>query len=393
MGALRIAHLSDTHLGYRAFYKADPVTGRNQRALDIERAYEIVISDILTRDVDLVIHSGDVFHHTRPAYSAMRAFVRQTRRLEMAGVPALVIAGNHETPRLRTSGSVFSVLELALPEVRFVTGYDLETVAFEKLNLRVVAIPHGRLADPLPPVVYPERGVTNVLVLHGLVPGLALGGRIREPGEEELTEALLDPEFDYIALGHYHQAAHPRRNAWYAGSTERIGWGDERVEPGYWLVELAGPGSEPGLTRVPIETRPMRTLPAVNGEGLTARELADRVLEELSRLGQPDAIARVELRNTPRPVHREAEALLRREAHDLVWWLHVHPPTDIFAPFTKRDDVVMADVCTMFDRFVKEREPSYDPAFAEEFRQRGRRALEEALRDADLSIAPEDAVA
>ncbi|MER3437278.1 MAG: hypothetical protein C4346_06635 [Chloroflexota bacterium] len=178
MGALRIAHLSDTHLGYRAFYKADPVTGRNQRALDIERAYETVISDILTRDVDLVIHSGDVFHHTRPAYSAMRAFVRQTRRLETAGVPVVVIAGNHETPRLRTSGSVFSVLELALPEVRFVTGYDLETVPFAKLNLRVVAIPHGRLADPLPPVVYPERGVTNVLVLHGLVPGLALGGSL-----------------------------------------------------------------------------------------------------------------------------------------------------------------------------------------------------------------------
>jgi len=214
-----------------------------------------------------------------------------------------------------------------------------------------------------------------------------------DPRLEELTEELLDPEFDYIALGHYHQAAHPRRNAWYAGSTERIGWGDERVEPGYWLVELAGPGAEPLMTRVPIETRPMRTLPAVNGEGVTARELADRVLEALARLGQPEAMTRVELRNTPRPVRREAEALLRREAHQYVWWLQIYSPADILAPFARRDDVVTADVCTLFDRFVTEREKDYDPAFAEAFRQRGRRALEEALRDADLTIALEDAVA
>ncbi|GIW05072.1 MAG: hypothetical protein KatS3mg059_1692 [Thermomicrobiales bacterium] len=393
MTAIRIAHVSDTHLGYRAFYKTDPATGRNQRAIDIERAYETVISDILTRNVDLVIHSGDVFHHTRPAYSTMRAFVRQTRRLEEARVPVVVIAGNHETPRLRTSSSVFSVLELALPEVRFVTGYDLDTVPFAAFNLRVVAVPHGRLADPLPPMVYPERGMINILVTHGLVPGMAVGGRIREPGEEEIGEGLLDPEFDYIALGHFHQADHPRRNAWYAGSTERIGWGDERVEPGYWLVEIAGPGAEPAMTRVPIETRPMRTLPAVNGEGLSARDVADRVLDALARLGQPEAITRVELRNTPRPVRREAEALLRREAHEYVWWLQVYSPADILAPFARRDDVMTADVCTLFDRFVTEREKDYDPAFAEAFRQRGRRALEEALHDADLSSVPEDGAA
>ncbi|MER3485184.1 MAG: hypothetical protein C4345_03605 [Chloroflexota bacterium] len=101
----------------------------------------------------------------------------------------------------------------------------------------------------------------------------------------------------------------------------------------------------------------------------------------------------MELRNTPRPVRREAEALLRREAHQYVWWLQIYSPADILAPFARRDDVVTADVCTLFDRFVTEREKDYDPAFAEAFRQRGRRALEEALRDADLTIALEDAVA
>ena len=135
MKPLRIAHLSDTHLGYRAYYKTDPATGRNQRSVDIEHAYERAVSDILTRGVDLVIHSGDVFHHARPAYSAMRAFVRQSRRLEQAKLPVLVIGGNHDTPRLRTSGSVFSVLELALPDITFVAGYEQETVPFKDFDL------------------------------------------------------------------------------------------------------------------------------------------------------------------------------------------------------------------------------------------------------------------
>lgn len=393
MRPVRIAHLSDTHLGYRAFYKADPQTGRNQRSVDVERAYETVISDILTRNVDLVIHSGDVFHHTRPTYAAMRAFVRQTRRLEEAGLPVLVIAGNHDTPRLRASGSVFSVLELALPKVRFVTGYDQETIPYESLNLVVCAVPHGRLAEPVPPTVFPEPGAINVLVTHGLVPNLEIRGRQRELGEEELTEVMLDPEFDYIALGHYHEAKKPRQNAWYAGSTERMGWGDERVQPGYWLVELSGPGQPPEVTRVPIETRPMRTLPSVNGEGYDARDIADRVLKMLEDLGQPDAIARVELRHTPRPIRLEAERILRNEAQKFVWWLQVYSPADILAPFSRGGEPISADIGEMFDAFVTEREKEYDPAFAAAFRQRGRRALEEAMREADAAGATEDAVA
>src|SRR5262245_53586128 len=168
MKPLRLAHLSDTHLGYRAYYKTDPATGRNQRAVDIEHAYERAVSDILTRGVDLVIHSGDVFHHARPAYSAMRAFVRQSRRFEQAKLPVLVIGGNHDTPRLRISGSVFSVLELALPEIKFVAGYEQDTVPYKEFDLEITAIPHGKLADPIPPLVIPTAGVRNILVTHGL---------------------------------------------------------------------------------------------------------------------------------------------------------------------------------------------------------------------------------
>jgi exonuclease SbcD len=169
MQPFRLAHISDTHLGYRALFKSDPSSGRNQRAVDVEQAYEIAIGDILTRDVQLVIHAGDVFHHTRPTWAALRSFVRQTRRLTEAGIPVVVIGGNHDTPRLRTSGSVFSVMELALPGVRFVCDYEQETVMIDELELALHAVPHGKLASPIPPSIFPIPGKRNVLMTHGLV--------------------------------------------------------------------------------------------------------------------------------------------------------------------------------------------------------------------------------
>jgi DNA repair exonuclease SbcCD nuclease subunit len=392
MSQLRIAHLSDTHLGYRAYYKTDPVTGRNQRAVDIEHAYERAVSDILTRGVDLVIHSGDVFHHARPAYSAMRAFVRQSRRFEQASLPVVVIGGNHDTPRLRTSGSVFSVLDLALPGIRFVSGYEQETVTFEDLNLEVTAVPHGKLADPMPPLVIPTAGAINVLITHGLVPGMTVKGHRREPGEEEIADSLLDAEFDYIALGHYHEPDRPRRNAWYAGSTERIGWGDEPVEPGYNLVELAAPGEPPVVTHIPLEARPMRTLYPVDGEGRDARAIADLVLERLTELALPEALVRVQIVNAQRPIRREAESILRREAQDFVWWLHVYSPADILAAFGERkSEATPTDVRALFDEFVVER--AYESDFAAAFAERGRQALDQALRESETIGSTEDTAA
>src|SRR5215213_7994951 len=278
MKPLRIAHLSDTHLGYRAYYKTDPATGRNQRAVDIEHAYEQAVSDIVTRDVDLIIHSGDVFHHARPAYSAMRSFVRQTRRIEQAKLPMLVIGGNHDTPRLRTSGSVFSVLELALPDVQFVCGYDQETLLLDQFDLAVTAVPHGKLTDPLGPSAFPVPERRNILVTHGLVHGLQLKGGQREPGEEDIADHLLDEEFDYVALGHYHVHQKVRHNAWYSGSTERMGFGDEDVDPGYAIVELGGPSAGAEVTHIPLEARPMKTIAPVDCENRSTREIADIVL-------------------------------------------------------------------------------------------------------------------
>ncbi len=391
MAPLRFAHISDTHLGYRTLFRADPESGRNQRAVDIERAYETAIDDILTRDVQVVIHGGDVFHHTRPTWAALRCFVRQTRRLTDAGILVIVIGGNHDTPRLRTSGSVFSVMELALPGIRFVCEYDQETIFLDELNLAVHAIPHGKLADPIGPSAFAVPGKRNVLVTHGLVSTLKLHGQHREPGEEEIADFLLDETFDYIALGHYHVYQKVAHNAWYSGSTERMGFGDEDVTPGYAIVELSDPALGPEVTHIPLEARPMKTIAAVDCEGRSAREIAEIVLDRVSRFAEPESMVRVELKEASRPVRREVESILRRESISLCWNLQVFSRSDVLAtPGERQVGTGATDIRTLFDEFVAGR--GYEPAFAAHFTERGRRALDDAFRAQDAS-APEDGAA
>ncbi|MFT4037683.1 MAG: exonuclease SbcCD subunit D [Thermomicrobiales bacterium] len=389
---LRIAHVADTHLGYSGAGRSDPESGRNQRLVDFERAFEAVISDILTRDVDLVIHAGDVFHHTRPAWSTLAHFVQQMRRLDAAGIPAVVIAGNHDTPRLRTTGSLYTLLGFALPRVEFITGYASDYRTFPDLDLVVHGVPHGSLVNPDPPYVFEEPGQRNVVVTHGVAAGAKMAGS-REQGETDLRGNLLDTTFDYVAMGHIHLRQQLGMNAVYSGSTERTSWGDQGAMTGYALVTLGEPGRLPQIEFIDTPARPMETLPAIDGAERTARDLADMILDRAGALGLPEAMVRVELRNTPRPLFREVDAIVRRETGDAAWQIRLTVPGEVLDPLGRDGPQSMADLnpISMFRTYVAGKRDSgaYEMAFADAFETQGVAALEGAIRRLDEATANE----
>ena len=390
---LRIAHLADTHLGYAMYGKADPVSGRNQRAVDVESSFAAAIDDVLRRNVDLVLHAGDVFHHTRPSWSTLAHFVRQMRRLEIAGIPAVVIAGNHDTPRLRTTGSVYGLLALALPGVRFIAGYEVESETFDHLGVTVHGVPHGALTNPDPPLLLPDRARRNIVVTHGVAPGIAVK-QAHEPGEVNLTPNLLASDLDYVALGHVHLRAQAGTNAWYSGATERTSWNDQAAEPGYALVSIGGEHRIPAVEFVDVPARPMATLSPIDGADRTAADLADMILARAGALDMPDAMVRVELLNTPRPLFRETDAIVRRQTASVAWHIRLTAPgEDIEFGISRISDLRELHPVRMFAEFVQEREASgaYEPAFAAAFRERGLRALEEAIQRAQVQSAVEGA--
>ncbi len=391
---VRIAHFSDTHLGYRATGKFDQESGRNQRTVDVDLAFTRVIDDILDRGVDGVIHSGDVFHHARPTWQSLRHFIRQMRRLEQAHIPTLVIAGNHDTPRIRTGGSAYSVLELALPDTRFVADYDdvHDITTFGNHDIHVHAIPHGALTNPDPVLPQIVPGKRNVMVVHGTVSGILPTGLQTEPAEQILDGNLLDPDFDYIALGHIHQHQQAAPKAWYAGSIERFGWGDITALPGYNLVTIGAPGDEVTVEHIDIRARPMIALKPCYGDGKSARDVADTVLDQLKSLAQPTAMTRVEFRGTARPLRRETQSLLKRETDEFVWLLEIAPEKTVFVTDAGEpvfDDSAL-DLHALFNEFVALRKGTYpSEAFTAMLLERGGRALTDAMV-AEENPTPED---
>lgn len=387
MAIRTIAHISDTHLGYRAHFRSDQ-NGRNLRSVDVETGYERVVDDILSfGNIDLIVHTGDVFHQSRPSYSAQRCFIEQTRRLESLGVPIVVIAGNHDTPQLRTPGTVFSVLELALPRVTFVTGYTEAVLEFPDLNLNVVAIPHGRLVSGPIRNIEPVASRQTILLTHGLAPTLADSPR-HELGEIYLTQDLLSTGYQAILLGHFHEHRKINSNTWYAGSTDRIGWNDEAHNP-CWSVVTLGENGEVSASDRRIECRQMITLGAYDCEAQSARQIATGVLEAARAFARPDALVRIELLNVDRRERRSAEAIVRRDPGNTYLCLQMYTRQDTTALFNEDvrmdESVRMKGIADLFADFCAEQ--PYDEGFRKRFMEQGRSAIEAAVRQSENVLA------
>ncbi len=400
---LRIAHLADTHLGFSALTRLCPTTGRNQRAVDIEHAFAAAVDHIIASgDIDLVLHAGDVFHHSRPPMQTLIFFVQQMRRLEAAGIPTIVIGGNHDTPRLRNAGSVLDLCAVACRNVQFATGYDWERFPLILKGRKVVvtAVPHGAFTNEQPPnAMLTEGEAVNILVAHGSF-DLAVQ-HDRRGGADEIEDALLDPRYDYIALGHWHIHERKRANTFYSGSTERIGLSDLTAKPGYVRVAVGGDG--PAVEHVPLPARDHLTLPIVHGEELGAEAIVAQVVRHLERetaARRAEAMVLCGVRDTALGVDREVVRMLR--GLDIVkeCWAFVPDVRAVRAPGALvEESSPIGQLLDEFGEFVATRAASgvYEPAFAASFRERGRALLEEALRGGEeahpVAAAPEPVAA
>jgi hypothetical protein len=151
------------------------------------------------------------------------------------------------------------------------------------------------------------------------------------------------------------------------------------------MVELGEPDSMPTVTHVPIETRPMLALKPVYPSSASARDVADRVLGELQKLQQPEAMVSVALRDFDRPARREIESILRRESGEFVWLVHFAAERQfLLEPSLQRETVQTTDLRTLFAQFVEERTGAeLSKEFATKFLERGDRALELAIATAE----------
>jgi DNA repair exonuclease SbcCD nuclease subunit len=286
---MRIAHISDTHLGFSELRHVDPETGINVREADAYRAFERALNRILELKPDLLVHSGDLFDRPHPPNRAIVTALKGFSRLAEAGIPSVVVAGNHSQPNLRGTGCILEALEVV---PRLAAIFDRPR-RVRVGDASVQGVPHGtdeeELRRNVEAAAPDPRAARNILVLHA---------GLRNGPPREWNEALVPRElvvrqserFDYVALGHYHRAMKIAPMAWYAGSTERFHPSESGYDKGFLSVDL-----ERREARFePVPTRPILDLEPLDGTGMNPARIAQLVSDRIRPL-PAGAIARLTL--------------------------------------------------------------------------------------------------
>ena len=280
-------------------------------------AFTRAIDGVIAERPDVVVIAGDLFHAVRPTNAAILHAVREFSRLQrlLPGVPVVVIAGNHDTPRSTDTTSIFGLLhEIGVQ----VADQAARRFAFPDLDLAILAVPHQALFEEPRLAVEPSgRAKHQVLVIHGETPELFGADRsMAEPGGAMLTPVELRGPWNYVALGHYHVQCEVGEHQWYAGALDYCSpnpWGELHVEAKAnrggkgWLMFDVDTGR---TTRHAIEApRRFLDLDPLDAADMTAPE-ADRLIADTMHAvpdGITGAVVRLVVRNVPRPVGRELD--------------------------------------------------------------------------------------
>ncbi len=330
MDKIHLLHFSDLHIGMENYGRLDPKTGVSGRVLDFMQRFDELIDYGLARDVDLVVFAGDAFKHRDPNPTYQRAFARRVKRLTDAGVPVVLLVGNHDIPAMSQKASSIDIFHtLQVPNVIVGRVEEVHRVETKRGPVQVITVPYPVRSRLLSHAEYRGLNMTEldkalqkvvtenikalkaefdpdiptVLSGHFSVSGAVWGSeRGVMLGRDVVVpkSALADPALDYVALGHIHKHQNLTEGepdvppVVYAGSLERIDFGEEGQPKGFCWVELARGATTWEFIRV--KARPFVTIRA---DVRQDDDPTQTVLDAIARHDIDDAVVRLIVQTTP----------------------------------------------------------------------------------------------
>lgn len=314
---MRICHLADTHLGAGEGHTRRGATGLTERQEDIVNSFTEAIDRIIELKPDLCIHAGDIFDSVRPINRVIAIAAEQLHRLaEIAGIPTVIISGNHDAPKQPHIGAALDIFR-QIENLYISAGKELEL--FTIGNARVFALPHCLTTEiqkqqlerclPDPNFKY------NLIIAHGVAAGMPEFS-MAELGEQELPTDILD-RFDYAALGHFHNFCQVSKKGFYSGSSERLSQSERESPKGFVEITL-----EPFTVKLhEVKTRPMIDIATIDASGKRGDELLAEIKKRLDAVKSENKIVRVRVDHispeTLKTIPPESLAELKRNNFDL----------------------------------------------------------------------------
>ncbi len=285
---LKILHFADLHLGVESYGHINPETGVSSRLDDFLNAFDQVVDYALDNRVDLVRFCGDAYKNREPSQTQQREFARRINKLSTGSISVFLLIGNHDLPNAigkATTTEIFHTLEIrnvyvsnrpdiyrietksgtvqiaSLPWLRrsaLLSKEETKNLNFEQINQKLqqvltnIVAAHSAKLDPTLP---------SILAAHVWVSGARIGSeRLMTIGQDPvlLPGNVANPAFDYVALGHIHkhQVLSENPPAVYSGSLERIDFGEEEDEKGFYTVDIETDG-QAGKHQVSYQFHPV----------------------------------------------------------------------------------------------------------------------------------------
>ncbi|NUM48310.1 MAG: exonuclease SbcCD subunit D [Anaerolineales bacterium] len=270
---LKLLHFADAHIDMANYGRHDPLTGLPVRVMDFLKSLDTIVDAAISEKVDLVLFAGDAYKDRSPAPTFQREWGRRIMRLSRAGIPTLLLVGNHDlSPALGRAHALETFSTLEVPNVRVLDKPQfLRPADLWGLPLQILALPwvsrSGMMAaqdlqTDAPAEVYTQLeeklgslvslwlekadpALPTVLTAHASVQGAKFGGErnVLLGADLVLSGSLVrDPRLDYVALGHIHKPQDLNEGAQppviYPGSIERVDFGEIAEDKFYILVTV-----------------------------------------------------------------------------------------------------------------------------------------------------------
>lgn len=271
---MKILHFADAHINaaeHGSWSLRDSGTGRSLRTTDFLHALNKVAAGAIGEKVDCVLFAGDAYDTENPDNWYRDRFQTVIGKIADAGIPVVMIPGNHDRNKIDTHNSALSAFasmqrkNVFVPhEPTLLTPNDLGA------NLYIIAVPWKIRKN-----IRTEKPMTNadvrketaaeidamiseaqqkmgaakapvILLTHGEVEGAVYNGRRIVNGlEGEMSftmDTVADKRLTYTALGHLHKFQNLNNNLQppvvYSGSIERIDMSEAKDDKGYLIVNI-----------------------------------------------------------------------------------------------------------------------------------------------------------
>ncbi|HET6453723.1 MAG TPA: exonuclease SbcCD subunit D [Armatimonadota bacterium] len=281
---MKIMHFADAHFGVETYGKVDPETGLNSRLVDFRRSLDLAIDKALEAGVHLALFAGDAYKSRDPNQTQQREFASCIRNLTDAGIPVIMVTGNHDVPNSRARANAVEIYRtLGVSNVHILSKPEVLRLDTSAGPIQIAGMPFLLRSSLLSREDCKDKTITEITdlmiakyceyidylarQLDSAIPSVLLGHfwiknartsstqsyfNAAEP--EVLVSAVANPAFDYVAMGHLHKFQDLNKGSnppvVYAGSIDRTDFGERNEEKGWVLVELEKGSACPDLSGV-----------------------------------------------------------------------------------------------------------------------------------------------